>query len=120
MKFEKTGNTIVDLSFEFSLKIVAFAEQLESERKFVIANQLLKSGTSIGANISEAQTGESREDFIHKLKIAAKEAKETIYWLRLCQCADSYPFDETLMDNILEIDKVLSCIIATARKNRPE
>jgi four helix bundle protein len=77
-------NVIVKLSFEFALQIIDFVEKLESNRKFVIANQLLKSGTSIGANVREAQNAESKADFIHKLKIAAKEADESEYWLLLC------------------------------------
>ncbi|WP_338151988.1 four helix bundle protein [Chryseobacterium angstadtii] len=78
-------NEILDLSIRFSLDIIKYTESLESRRKFVIANQLMKSGTSIGANIFEAQSAESRADFIHKLKIADKEAKETEYWLLLCE-----------------------------------
>lgn len=80
-------NEILDLGIRFSLKIIEFTELLESQRKFVIANQLLKCGTSIGANIFEAQSAESRNDFIHKLKISDKEAKETEYWLLLCELA---------------------------------
>lgn len=75
----ETGNVIVDLSFKFALDIISFVEILEQEKKFVVANQLLKSGTSIGANVREAQNGERKIDFIHKLKIAAKEADETEY-----------------------------------------
>ena len=71
----ETKNEILDLSFEFALNIIDFVEELENKRKFVIANQLLKSGTSIGANIFEAQSAESKADFIHKLKISDKEAK---------------------------------------------
>ena len=70
----KTGNKIIDLSFAFALKIVAYTEKLEELRKYVISNQLLKSGTSVGANVREAQNCESKADFIHKFKIAAKEA----------------------------------------------
>ncbi len=77
----ETGNIVVDLSFKFALNIISFIENLEQERKFVVANQLLKSGTSIGANVREAQNGESKSDFIHKMKIAAKEANEAEYWL---------------------------------------
>lgn len=66
------------------------------EVKNVIANQLLKSGTSIGANIFEAQSSESRADFIHKMKIADKEAKETEYWLLLCENSENYNFDSSL------------------------
>ncbi len=77
-------NIILIKSFEFSKNIIEFAERLEKERKFVVSNQLIKSGTSIGANVKEAQNGESKKDFIHKLKIALKEADETEYWLFLC------------------------------------
>ncbi|MCC8408794.1 four helix bundle protein [Mucilaginibacter sp. UR6-1] len=77
-------NLIVDLTFDFSLKIIEFTELLESKRKFNMANQLFRSGTSIGANVSEAQGAQSKDDFRHKCKIAYKEAEETKYWLRLC------------------------------------
>jgi four helix bundle protein len=70
-------NIIVKLSFDFSLLIIKYAEELDLKRKYVIANQLLKSGTSVGANIWEAQNSESKADFIHKMKIAAKEGEET-------------------------------------------
>lgn len=78
-------NLIVDLTFEFSLRVISFTEILEGMKKFVIANQLLKSGTSIGANVWEAQNAESKDDFIHKMKIAAKEADETD--IGCCCCA---------------------------------
>jgi len=64
-------NEVLDLSFEFALQIIEFCELLEENKKYVIAKQLLRSGTSIGANIREAQNAESNSDFIHKLKIAA-------------------------------------------------
>jgi len=76
-------NIILDKTIKFSLDIIRYCEVLESERKYVIARQLLKSGTSIGANAFEAQNAESKNDFIHKLKIAAKEIEETKYWLIL-------------------------------------
>lgn len=69
-------NLIVDLTFNFSLKIIAFTEVLESQRKFNLANQLFRSGTSIGANVREAQGAESKIDFRHKCKIAYKEAQK--------------------------------------------
>ena len=84
-------NMIVNLTLEFSLKIIEYSEILEESRKYVIARQLLKSGTSIGANVREAQNAESKADFIHKLKIAAKEADETEYWLTLCELSEKYP-----------------------------
>ncbi|WP_313786750.1 four helix bundle protein [Flagellimonas pelagia] len=74
-------NAIVDKSVSFALLIIEFCELLESNRKYIIANQLLKSGTSIGANIHEAQNAESRADFVHKIKLALKELEETKYWL---------------------------------------
>ena len=75
----ETRNRIVDLTFRFALDIISFSEKLEEQKKYVIARQLLKSGTSIGANAREAQNCESKSDFIHKFKIAAKEAEETEY-----------------------------------------
>jgi len=83
-------NILLDKSLQFSLDIIVYTEKLESQRKFAIANQLLRSGTSIGANIREAQHGESPIDFVHKMKIAAKEAEETAYWLLLCSLSNSY------------------------------
>ncbi|HXS36304.1 MAG TPA: four helix bundle protein [Flavipsychrobacter sp.] len=74
---EKTENVILKKTIEFSLEIIKYVELLEEKRKFVIANQLLKCGTSIGANVHEAQNAESKNDFIHKFKIAAKELEET-------------------------------------------
>jgi four helix bundle protein len=109
-------NLIVDLSFNFALEIIEFCEKLEAKRKFVIANQLLKSGTSIGANIWESQLAESKADFIHKLKIAEKEASETEYWLLLCKHSKNYLFDESLIEKLLSIRKVLSKIITSSRR----
>jgi four helix bundle protein len=111
-----TGNMIVDISLEFAIKIIAFTEVLENHKKFVIAKQLLRSGTAIGANVREAQNSESKSDFIHKLKIAAKEADETEYWLLLCQYAENYPFQEDLLENLHSIKKVLSKIISSSKK----
>lgn len=73
------NNPILDKTFQFSLDIIAFCEILEENKKFVVSNQLLKSGTSIGANVIEAQNAENKADFIHKMKIAAKEANEANY-----------------------------------------
>lgn len=114
----KTGNVIVDMSFEFSLRIIQFAELLEQNKKFVIARQLLKSGTSIGANVREAQNCESRPDFIHKFKIAAKEADETEYWLLLCKHSDSYPSNEELLLKVKELQKIINKIISSAKTNK--
>jgi four helix bundle protein len=110
-------NEVLELSFEFALAIIAFCEALEVDKKYVIAKQLLRSGTSIGANIHEAQNAESQVDFIHKLKIAAKEADETEYWLQLCQKSEKYPTPDDLLVKIGSIQKLLNSIITTM-KNR--
>ena len=105
------------MTLNFSIAIVRFAEELEKRKKFVIANQILRSGTSIGANVTEAQNAESKKDFIHKMKIATKEASETKYWLLICEQSESYPFDQKLMDMVEQISKVLSRILTTTKKN---
>jgi four helix bundle protein len=111
-------NEILELSFEFALKIIEYSEILELQKKYVIARQLLKSGTSIGANIREAQNCESKLDFVHKLKISSKEAEETVYWLLLCRKSKSYPNPNPQLDtDLLSIQKLLNKIIFTTRKN---
>ncbi len=90
MQTNKQSNLIVELTLNFALKIIKYVELLERNHKYVIGRQLLKAGTSIGANVREAQNAESRIDFIHKMKIAAKEADETEYWLLLCNRSDEY------------------------------
>ena len=111
-------NEILDLSFEFALKIIEYTELLEEQKKYVIAKQLLKSGTSVGANIREAQNAHSRKDFIAKCVIAAKEAEETEYWLLLCLKSNFYPNPGKMMEQILSIKKLLSKIISTSVKNQ--
>jgi four helix bundle protein len=110
-------NIIVDKSFQFALNIVEYCELLEEKRKFVVARQLFKSGTSIGANIREAQNAESKTDFIHKMKIAAKEADETEYWLLICKNSSNYHNCETLLTDLLELIKIISKIISTSKMN---
>ena len=88
---------------------------MEKNHKYVIARQLLKSGTSIGANVREAQNAESKIDFIHKFKIAAKEADETEYWLLLCKNSAGYESCDNLLENCISIIKVLSKIIASSK-----
>lgn len=109
-------NLIVNLSFQFALDIILFSELLEENKKYVIARQLLKSGTSIGANVREAQNSESKADFIHKLKVAAKEADETEYWLLLCQSSPNYPFNPELLIKLNSIIKIISKIISSLKK----
>jgi four helix bundle protein len=110
-------NLIVKLTLEFALDIIEFVEILEKKKKYVIANQLLKSGTSIGANVREAQNAESKIDFIHKIKIAAKEADETEYWLLLCEMSKNYPKSPILNEKLQSIIKILSKIISSSKTN---
>ncbi len=108
---------IVKKSLDFSILVVNYCEFLESRRKFIVANQLLKSGTSIGANVFEAQHSESRLDFIHKMKVALKEANETFYWLSLCEKMNEGNVPREALKGINEIIAILSRIIITSKKN---
>jgi four helix bundle protein len=100
--------------------IIKYVERLEADRKFVIANQVLKSGTSIGANVIEAQSAESKADFIHKMKIADKEAHETWYWLYLCEQSENYFYDSTLSNKLDEILRLLNAIILSGKGTKKE
>ena len=111
-------NVVVTKSVSFAIDIIAFCEVLENNKKYVVARQLLKSGTSIGANIHEAQNAESRADFIHKVKIAAKEIEETKYWLLLCEKAPTYPFDESLKPKITELGLIVYKILSSSKNNK--
>lgn len=105
-------NEVLELSLTFALNVIAFSETLDLRKKYVISKQLLRSGTSIGACISEAQKAESRADFFHKMSIAAKEAEETEYWLKLCDMAATYPQPGHLFKEIKSIQKLLSKILS--------
>ena len=108
-------NIIVEKSFQFALKVVLYCELLEDKKKFVLSRQLLRSGTSIGANVREAQNAESKLDFIHKIKLAAKEADETEYWLLLCRMSKNFPKNELLAEKLTTIINILSKIISSSK-----
>jgi four helix bundle protein len=110
------GNLILKLTVDFSLSIIAYCEKLDADKRFILSRQLLRSGTSIGANSFEAQNHESTADFIHKFKIAAKEVNETQYWLLLCKQSKGYPDCSELLIKLDAIDKVISRIISTSKK----
>ncbi|SHI81975.1 four helix bundle protein [Flavobacterium haoranii] len=110
------NNPVLKESFEFALMIVKYSELLDENKKFVILRQIVRSGTSIGANIKEAQNAESKADFIHKLKIALKEADETEYWLFLCENLENYPNPIGLLEKLNSILKMLNKIISTSKK----
>jgi len=110
-------NIISEKSFQFSLMIVELCQVLQERREFVISKQLLRSGTSIGANVRESSAAQSKKDFISKLSIASKEARETQYWLELLD--NSNRFDLCLDDHLKEIDeiiRILSSIVITLSK----
>lgn len=111
-------NVIQQKSYAFASRIVKVYKFLVSEhREFILSKQLLRSGTSIGANVEEALAASSTADFVNKLNVAAKEARETAYWLRLLHDNDFLPtpaFTSIHAQN-LEISKILSSILLTTK-----
>ncbi|MFZ4784235.1 MAG: four helix bundle protein [Flavobacteriales bacterium] len=103
-----------ELSREFALDIISYCDQLYDNKKYKIGDQLLRSGTSIGANNHEANSAQSRKDFINKLKIAHKEALETEYWIFLCQKSNNFPDPTALSGPLQSILKMLNKAIATS------
>jgi four helix bundle protein len=111
-------NLIVRLSFKLALDNIKYCELLETQKKYLMAKQLFRSGTSIGAHVSEAQGAESRDDFIHKMKGGYKEACETNYWFELCKKTASYPDPGKLLEDSYIVIKVLGKIIGTSKGRR--
>lgn len=116
----KEKNIIVEKTYKFALEIIKLAEELDNRRKFIIGNQVLKSGTSIGALVREAQNAESKADFIHKFKIAAKEADETVYWLSLIKDSINDINTDKLLSACDEIIKIISKIIGSSKRSNNE
>jgi four helix bundle protein len=111
-------NILKEKSKAFAIKIVNLYKQLVSEKKeFVLSRQLLRSGTSIGANIREAEFAESKSDFIHKMAISQKETNETIYWMELLVETNFVTMDqfESINNAAIEIIKLLTASIKTAK-----
>ena len=109
-------NEILEQTYDFALSVVSFCEKLDEKRKFAISNQLIRSGTSVGANVRESQSSHSRADFAAKMVIAAKEADESEYWLQICRDSDGYPEPGKLLDDIVSIKKILFKIIASSKR----
>ena len=113
---------IVERSFEFAVRVVRLCRFLDDQDRSTrtLASQLLRSGTSIGANIEEAQAGQSKADFIAKMSISRKEARETLYWLRLLKAADIVEANK--LDDITreadELVRILTSIVKTAQTGR--
>ena len=114
-------NVSAQKSFDFAVRIVKLYKYLTNEQKeYVLSKQLLRCGTSIGANIAEAQRGQSKADFISKISIALKEANETSYWLKLLYKTDylnKLQFD-SLNDDITELISILTSICKTSNSNK--
>ena len=115
----KKTNPLQVKSFKFALNIIEIYKQLIKEKAFVMSKQLLRSGTSIGANIEEALQAQSKKDFIHKLSIALKEAQETGYWIKLLK--ESSILDKEKATDLFiqakELMKMLTAIIKTSKSN---
>ncbi len=109
-------NTIVEKSKAFCVRAFKFCRVLEKEKLFVLANQFARSASSIGANVWEAQHCESLADFIHKMKIASKEASESEYWLHIAEEMIGDKLDKRLIQDLVEIMKMLSAIINTSKR----
>lgn len=113
----KRRNVIRDKSFKFALNVINLYQLLVRNKEFVLSKQLLKSSTSIGANVEEAGAAQSKKDFIAKMSIASKEARETKYWLRLLKYSNIIKFDDRVyLKDIEEIIKILTAIIKTTQQ----
>ena len=115
----KENNVIYDKSFSFAIRIVNLFRYLKNEKKeFVISKQVMRSGTSIGANVSEAVEGQSKKDFISKMSIALKEANETKYWLNLLVATEylDKKVGDSFLSDLGEIIKMLVSILKTSRR----
>lgn len=111
----RNNNPVLKLTFEFSLAIIKYCEELDKKKRYSISKQLFRSGTSIGANSHEAQNAESKPDFIHKFKIAAKEMDETEYWLRLCKESNDYTDTTELLNKLENVSRLITKIISTSK-----
>lgn len=119
MKIGVLVNNIIETkSFDFAVRIVKLYKFLcEQKKEFTLSKQLLRSGTSIGANVAEAQQAQSKADFVAKLNIALKEASETKYWIKLLNATDYLSANESnsILSDCVEIEKILVSIIKTSK-----
>lgn len=120
MMNKKRPNVIKDKSFAFALRVINLNKFLVEKKEFILSKQLLRSGTSIGALVREAEHAESTADFIHKMAIAQKEASETEYWLELLyqsQYIETNQYSSIIVD-IQELNKILASIIITSKEKK--
>jgi four helix bundle protein len=113
----KEENVIVDKSYAFALEIMRVSKMIQEKREFDLASQVWRAGTSIGANVEEAQAAQSRADFRSKMSIAAKEARESHYWLRLTRNGKVLAESEVapLISDIEELKRILTSIVKSSK-----
>lgn len=118
MTIVKRENIILEKIFQFSLESIKLFRILQENKEFVISKQFLRSATSIGANVEESNAAQSKKDFVAKLAIASKEARETRYWLKLLDKSQIVTHDyAAYLISIEEIIKILTAIIKTSQEN---
>ncbi len=107
-------NAIQTKSFALAMATIDLYKRLQSKREYVISRQLLRSGTSVGANVEEANAGQSRKDFLSKMSVASKEARETKYWLRLLETSKLVDLDvSSELAMVEEVIRLLTSIVKT-------
>ncbi len=115
---EVKENIIRLKSFDFALLIIALYKQMQEEKEYVLSKQLLRSGTSIGANIEEASATISKKEFIAKMSISAKVARETLYWLKLIEKSQIVRIDVSeLLEKSEELIRILTSIVKTSQSS---
>ena len=111
-------NVVLNKSLQFSKDIIDLYKEMQTKREYIISKQILRSGTSVGANINEATAGISKRDFSAKMSIASKEARETAYWLKLIEYGKFVDLDlENIKKGCDELIRMLTAIVKTSQKN---
>jgi len=115
----KEANPILEMSYRFALEVMSAAKAMRNRKEYDLASQFWRAGTSIGANVEEAQAAQSRADFKSKMAIAAKEARESGYWLRLARDGGilTKEHSESLLQQVESIQKILTSIVKTTSEN---
>lgn len=117
-KHYEEKNVVLNKSFDFALSIIELYKTLKSKNEFVISKQLLRAGTSIGANVEEVNAAQTKKEFITKMSLASKEARETRYWLRLLNKSDIVNIKyEKYLNDIEELIKILTAIVKTSQQS---
>jgi four helix bundle protein len=111
---------LVGLTKSFAIDAILFNDKLQKDRRFTLSNQFSRSATSIGANVFEARFAESKKDFLHKMKIAEKEANETGFWLDILASTTDYEEVSVLQGDVIVIQKILSRSIQTIKRKLSE